>query len=145
MIKKTDGKSKDELERAASHVLYELNMLCDAIELYNKNMTDEKLKNCFFVTLCVHARSVINFISPSHWNGSSVRPDDILAKHFLEESESKLLEFELTELSKTEPLIKNPLFRDRINKGIAHLSYKRLEEASLEIFFISTPWFFSRC
>ena len=96
--------SSEELEEGLGAVHYEMKQLLDMAFLTN---SDEALRNAIVESRLISARTLLHFFE----NGP--RQDDIICAHF---------EFPRTKL----PV--DQVYRDRLNKDLAHLTYARTKK-----------------
>ena len=103
-------KSEEDLKSVAGEVVYEINMLITcAVELSKLNAT----KNAYLESFLIHFRNLRDFFYPD-----KAFPDDILAEHYLPTWKDKPEMNEFWQKS-----------REKLNKLVAHLSFKRAELA----------------
>jgi hypothetical protein len=108
----------DEILRAASdHLYYEYWMFRSLTDALAGGTTPPGwLRNALVESWVIHLRAQLDFAYPP----KSVNPEDVVAADFFDNSD---------EWDATRPVLSKTLARgrDRANKEIAHLSYKRID------------------
>lgn len=113
------NRTNEELKKISKDLYYEYLMFCYSIQTLPKDFVrnDEKLKNSIIEVFAIHTRNLLMFFFDE-----KPRDDDVVANDFFPEYNEWNI---IKEKNEDNDLIEK--ISKRVNKEVAHLTYKRLE------------------
>ena len=117
-------RTNEELMLISGHLLYEYRMFNDCIELIPnpKIQTNDALRSAIIESFAIHTRNLLKFFFDD-----KPREDDVVANDFFHVQN----EWNHIREKFGDKELLNRIF-DRVNKEVAHITYKRLEVTSEE-------------